>query len=58
MRRIVENLFQGHGQEEQLAATFDLQHNWVAGFCRYYGQPVISRDRAFDRVQGLRRLTY
>ena len=31
---------------------------WIAGFCRYYGQPVISRDAAFDRVQGLRRLDY
>jgi len=32
--------------------------NWIAGFCRYYGQPVISRDRAFDRVRELRRLAY
>ena len=32
--------------------------NWIAGFCRYYGQPIISRDRAFDRVRGLRRLSY
>src|SRR3974390_2624251 len=24
--------------------------NWIAGFCRYYGQPIISRDLAFDRV--------
>ena len=32
--------------------------NWIAGFCRYYGQPIISRDRAFDRVRGLRRLAY
>lgn len=32
--------------------------NWIAGFCRYYGQPVISRDQAFDRVRGLRRLSY
>jgi predicted nucleic acid-binding protein len=32
--------------------------NWLAGFCRYYGQPLISRDRAFDRVRGLRRLPY
>jgi predicted nucleic acid-binding protein len=31
---------------------------WIAGFCRYYGQPLISRDRAFDRVRGLRRLNY
>jgi predicted nucleic acid-binding protein len=32
--------------------------NWLAAFCRYYGQPLISRDRAFDRVRGLRRLPY
>jgi predicted nucleic acid-binding protein len=32
--------------------------NWIAGFCRYYGQPIISRDGAFDRVRGLRRFHY
>jgi predicted nucleic acid-binding protein len=32
--------------------------NWIAGFCRYYGQPLVSRDGAFDRVRGLRRLPY
>src|SRR5438046_298609 len=32
--------------------------NWIAAFCRYYGQPVVSRDAAFDRVRGLRRVTY
>ena len=32
--------------------------NWLAAFCRYYGQPLISRDGAFDRVPGLRRLPY
>ena len=32
--------------------------NWIAGFCRYYGQPLISRDSDFDRVRGLRRLRY
>jgi predicted nucleic acid-binding protein len=32
--------------------------NWIAAFCRHYGQPLISRDQAFDRVQGLRRLRY
>ena len=31
---------------------------WIAGFCRYYGQPIISRDTGFDRVRGLRRLIY
>src|SRR5439155_26173937 len=30
--------------------------NWIAGFCRYYGQALISRDVAFDRVNGLRRV--
>jgi predicted nucleic acid-binding protein len=32
--------------------------NWIAGFCRHYGQPLVSRDVAFDRVRGLRRLAY
>ncbi len=32
--------------------------NWIAAFCRYYAQPLISRDGAFDRVRGLRRLVY
>ena len=32
--------------------------NWIAGFCRYYGQPIVSRDVAFDRVRALRRLNY
>jgi predicted nucleic acid-binding protein len=32
--------------------------NWIAGFCRYYAQPIVSRDGAFDRVRGLRRLDY
>ncbi len=32
--------------------------NWIAGFCRYYRQPLISRDNAFDRVPGFRRIAY
>ncbi|MBE7504274.1 MAG: type II toxin-antitoxin system VapC family toxin [Verrucomicrobiales bacterium] len=32
--------------------------NWIAAFCRYYRKPIISRDSAFDRVAGLRRLAY
>jgi predicted nucleic acid-binding protein len=32
--------------------------NWIAGFCRYYRQPVLSRDVAFDRVSALRRIPY
>ena len=32
--------------------------NWIAGFCRYYREPLLSLDQAFDNVRGLRRLTY
>jgi len=32
--------------------------NWIAGFCRYYREPVISLDQAFDHVPGLRRISY
>lgn len=32
--------------------------NWLAGFARYYGVPLVSNDVAFDRVQRLRRLPY
>jgi predicted nucleic acid-binding protein len=31
---------------------------WLAGTARYYGIPIISNDRAFDRVPGLRRIAY
>jgi predicted nucleic acid-binding protein len=31
---------------------------WIAGFARYYGQAIVSNDRAFDRVPGLRRMRY
>jgi predicted nucleic acid-binding protein len=32
--------------------------NLIAGTARYYGIPLISRDRAFDRVRGIRRISY
>jgi predicted nucleic acid-binding protein len=32
--------------------------NWIAAFCRYYSQPLVSNDAAFDRVRGLRRCSY
>lgn len=32
--------------------------NWIAGFARYYREPLISRDKAFDQVPGVRRLDY
>ena len=44
--------------DREMAHRLGENDNWIAGFCRYYGQPVISRDVAFDRVRGLRRLAY
>jgi predicted nucleic acid-binding protein len=32
--------------------------NWLAGFGRYYREPIISLDTAFDRVRGIRRVVY
>jgi predicted nucleic acid-binding protein len=32
--------------------------NWIAGFARYYREPLVSRDRGFDAVPGLRRMPY
>lgn len=31
---------------------------WIAGFARYYREPLISRDRRFDDVPGVRRVSY
>ena len=45
--------------DRELAATrLGENDNWIAGFCRYYGQPLITRDGDFERVRGLRLLTY
>lgn len=32
--------------------------NWIAGFARYYGEPLVSNDPDFDRVRGLRRIAF
>jgi predicted nucleic acid-binding protein len=32
--------------------------NWIAGFCRYHREPLISLDADFDKVPRLRRLVY
>jgi predicted nucleic acid-binding protein len=32
--------------------------NLIAGTARYYGIPLVSNDRAFDRVKSLRRVAY
>ena len=46
-------------REQALAGTrLGKKDNWIAGFCRYYHEPIISLDAAFDRVSGIRRLAY
>jgi predicted nucleic acid-binding protein len=32
--------------------------NWIAGFALYYGEPLLSSDADFDRVPGLRRISF
>lgn len=32
--------------------------NWIAGLARYYGEPVVSNDKAFRRVRRLKVHTY
>jgi predicted nucleic acid-binding protein len=29
---------------------------WIAGYARYYGERLVSNNKAFDRVAGLRRI--
>jgi tRNA(fMet)-specific endonuclease VapC len=31
---------------------------WIAALCRQYGLPVLSRDRHFDRIRGLKRVEW
>ena len=44
--------------DRTMAQRLGENDNWIAGFCLYYRQPVISRDAAFDRVPRLRRFAY
>ena len=32
--------------------------NWIAGFGRYYSATVVTRDKAFERVRGLKVVRY
>lgn len=32
--------------------------NWIAGIARFYGEPLISNDKAFNRVRGLKVIAY
>ncbi len=45
---------------ELMAEGFRLgeNDNWLAGFALYYGTPLVTNDRDFERVTGLRTLGY
>jgi predicted nucleic acid-binding protein len=42
----------------QIGGRLGENDNWIAGIARYYGEPVVSNDRAFTRVRGLKVHTY
>ena|SRR5689334_16086533 len=42
----------------QLGSRLGENDNWIAGIARYYGEPVVSNDRAFTRVRGLKVHSY
>jgi predicted nucleic acid-binding protein len=42
----------------QLGGRLGENDNWIAGIARYFGSPLISNDRAFARVRGLKVHTY
>ena len=61
LRLFPEIAYEAAGIDRELRARglrLGENDNWIAGFCRYYGQPVVSQDAAFDRVPGLHRLAY
>ncbi len=61
LRLTPEVAYVAAGLDRELMRTGDRlgeNDNWIAGFCRYYSQPLVSRDAGFDRVRGLRRLGY
>ena len=45
-------------RELRTAGRLGENDNWIAGFCRYYREPLVSLDRGFDRVPSLRRIAY
>src|SRR5688572_32355569 len=42
----------------QLGCRLGENDNSIAGIARYYGEPVVSNDRAFTRVRGLKVHSY
>ena len=42
----------------QLGEPIPSNDIWIAALCRQHRLPLLSRDRHFDRIQGLRRLVW
>ena len=45
-------------EQKLLGQRLGENDNWIAGIARYYGEPLISNDRAFNRVRGLKVISY
>ena len=43
---------------KQLGKPIPTNDLWIAALCRQYGLPLLSRDRHFDVVAGIRRLNW
>ena len=46
------------GELKAAGAPIPSNDAWIAALCRQHSLPVLSRDRHFDFVQGLRRLVW
>jgi predicted nucleic acid-binding protein len=45
-------------EREMRAAQLGENDHWIAATARTWGLPLVSRDTAFDRVRGLRRIAH
>ncbi len=61
LRLFPEAAFEAGAVDRELIASggrLGEADNLIAGTARYYGIPLVSNDRAFERVRGLRRIAY
>ncbi|MGC1417115.1 MAG: type II toxin-antitoxin system VapC family toxin [Candidatus Acidiferrum sp.] len=47
-----------HGELRQAGTPIPTNDLWIAALCRQHGLPLLSRDRHFDVVAGIRRVVW
>lgn len=47
-----------HGELRQAGTPIPTNDLWIAALCRQHGLPLLSRDRHFDVVAGIRRVEW